>query len=127
MIARFNHMNLNVEVIAQNVQDVRFLLDTQPPIQFVDNAVISGLSANLDSECSMSRSYEDFILRNSDLHVELCTHFDLVHQMYNNGNLSSEALAEFLARLDVILEVQTTIIDLIDTNYLEHECRPRFN
>jgi hypothetical protein len=79
MIARFDHMNLNVEVIAQNVQDVRFLLDTQPPIQFVDNAVISGLSADLESECSMSHSYEDFILRNSDLHVELRTHFNLVH------------------------------------------------
>jgi hypothetical protein len=75
----------------------------------------------------MSYSYEDFILCNSNLHVELCTHFDLVHQMYNDGNLSSEALTEFLARLNVILEVQTTIIDLIDTNCLERKCCPWFN
>jgi hypothetical protein len=120
-------MNLNVDVIAQNIQDVHFLLDTQPPIQFMDNTMISGLSANLESKCSMSHSYEDFILHNSDLHVELHTHFHLVHQMYNNGYLSSEALTKFLARLDVILEVQTAIIDLIDTNCLEHECHPQFN
>jgi hypothetical protein len=53
MIAHFDHMNLNVEVIAQNVQDVRFLLDIQPPFQFVDNTVISELTGSEGSFFSL--------------------------------------------------------------------------
>ena len=120
-------MNVNVNNLARDVRDIRYNLDTQPPRHFADNAVLTGLLAELDSERSMSRGYEEYILRIADLSMDLREHFSIVQQLHYGNTLTSHNLDEFISSIDSILEVNSSILETINDNCSEREVRPSFN
>ena len=75
----------------------------------------------------MSCNYEEYILRITDLSLDLCDHFSIVQQLHYNGTLTSHVLDEFMVSIGTILEVNSSILDTVNANCTEREVCPSFN
>ena len=107
------------------MQDIISILNFQPFI-FANNTY-SGILAGLDSKRSIAQNYEEYLRNSSDLYVELGNRFDTLRQMYDNGSLTVTALDEYRNALSSILDVQSTMDDLVIANRTEREGQAGFN
>jgi hypothetical protein len=118
-------LTLSVDALAKCMQELFFLLFSQPSGS-VNNAY-SSLIAGLNFECSIAQNHEEYLQNSSELYVELGTCFDTLRQLYDNGSLAITALEEYGNALSSILDIQSTMDDLVIANRAEHEGQARSN
>jgi hypothetical protein len=116
-----------VDTLVHNVRDIHEVLESLPVCPCADNAVLSGIIAGFNSEHSMAQNYEDFLDSSSEFHVELVCQFDDIQQLFSSRLLTSQTLDEFCGVLASLVEVQSSMSDMISTNRAECEGHPRFN
>ena len=78
ILARVDRLNLNVDSMVQDVRDIRDVLDSLPSLPFANNAILTGVIAGFNAECSMAQNYEEFFHASSEFHVKLHKKFDTV-------------------------------------------------
>jgi hypothetical protein len=106
---------------------MRLDFDTQPSNSFVDNALLTGLSANYDAELAISHTYEELLLGNAGIYGGLIGQFDAIQLAHCGGNLSSQTLDEFMHALNSLIDVQSAINDVVTANRQEREDRPKYH
>jgi hypothetical protein len=124
-VARVDRLTSSVDALAKCMQELFFLLFTQPSGS-VNNAS-SGLISGLNFKRSIAQNYEEYLRNSSELYVELGTRFDTLRQLYDNGSLTITALEEYGNALSSILDVQSAMDDLVIANRAEREGRARSN
>jgi hypothetical protein len=124
-VARVDRLTLSVDALANCMQELFFLLFSQPSGSV--NNTSSGLIAGLNFERSIAQNYEEYLCNSSDLYVELGTRFDTLRKLYDNGSLMITALEEYGNALSSILDVQSAMDDLVIANRAEREGRARSN
>jgi hypothetical protein len=124
-VACVDRLTLSVDTLANCMQELFFLLFFQPSGS-VNNAS-SGLISRLNFERSIAQNYEEYLRNSSELYVELGTRFDTLRQLYDNSSLTITALEEYGNALSSILDVQSTMDDLVIVNRAEREGRARSN
>ena len=95
------------------------MLNSLPLLPFANNAVLTGIIAGFNVECSMAQNYEEFIHASSEFHVELCKKFDTVQQLYHSGLLTAQNLDDFDTVLSSLVDVESFVDDMISTNQAE--------
>jgi hypothetical protein len=125
-VAHVDRLSLSVDALAKHMQELFFLLFTQPSGS-VNNASSGLIAGGLNFEHSIAQNYEKYLQNSSELYVELGTHFDTLRQLYNNGSLTITALEEYGNALSSILDVQSAMDDLVIANCAEREGRARSN
>ena len=123
ILSRFDGVNQGISSLIQEIRDIRSEFDSRP---FVDNALLTGLSASYDSELAMSHVYEDLLLGNAGIYGGLIGQFGAIQLAYYGGNLSSQTLDEFMTALNSLIDVQSAINDVVVGNRQAREGRPQY-